>query len=374
VRLPDWRIIVKIFAEGAHWRGDLIVHRAAPTLIIASGVTPRCNPGGFRTMKLASFEVATHTGSDRRVGVYDEDADQIVDVNAAYAQALDDDNEGSPVEIANSHAPVNMVEFLRRSERAMDAARRALEYTTNTDDTTGLDGAKLRYEHEEVTLLSPVPRPNSIRDYMVVEEHVRNALGDDIPDQWFDIPVYYKGDADCIGHPGQDIEWPSYSEKMDYELELGAVIGRKGRDIEADEADEYIAGYTIYNDLSARDIQFEEMEVNLGPSKGKDFNGSNVFGPYLVTPDDIDIKEVQMTARVNGEEWSSGTLGAMQHSFGEMIAHTSQSQYLYPGDVLGSGTIGMGCGLEMDRYLERGDTVELEVEDIGVLRNTLVTP
>lgn len=204
-------------------------------------------------------------------------------------------------------------------------------------------------------------------------EHVQNVF-DEIPDEWYEMPVYYKGEADCVGHPNQDIEWPSYTEKMDYELELAAVLGKKGRDIPAEEAEDYIAGYTIYNDLSARDIQFEEMGVNLGPSKGKYFNGSNVFGPYLVTPDEIDLESVSLTAHVNGEEWSSGSLGAMQHSFAEIIEHTSQSMYVHPGDVLGSGTVGMGCGLEMDKYLNRGDTIELAAEGIGTLRNTLVEP
>ena len=322
-------------------------------------------------MKLASFDVTAETGTERRIGVYNEETDELVDVTATYAQALADEGEGSPREVASAHAPTDMVDFLSRSDRAMDAAQRALEYINETNATSGLDETTLRYDNSEVTLLSPVPRPNSIRDYMVMAEHVENVF-DDIPEPWYDLPVYYKGDADCIGHPGQDIEWPSYSEKMDYELELAAVLGKKGRDISADEADEYIAGYTIYNDLSARDMQFEEMEVNLGPSKGKDFIGSNVFGPYLVTPDEIELEEVEMKARVNGEEWSSGTLGAMQHSFADMIEHTSQNQYLHPGDVLGSGTVGMGCGLEMDKYLERGDTIELEAEGIGTLTNTLV--
>lgn len=322
-------------------------------------------------MKLASFDVATETGTERRVGVYSDEADELVDVTAAYARALAEEGEGSPREVAAAHAPSDMIEFLRRGDRAMEAADRALEYVTETNETDGLDGATLRYDPSIVRLLSPIPRPNSIRDFMAAAEHVRNVF-DDIPDPWFDIPVYYKGDADCVGHPDQDIEWPSYTEQMDYELELAAVLGKKGRDISADDADEYIAGYTIYNDLSARDIQFEEMEVNLGPSKGKDFEGSNVFGPYLVTPDEVDVQEIEMVARVNGEEWSRGTIGEMQHSFGDMIEHTSQSQYLYPGDVLGSGTVGMGCGLEMDQFLERGDTIELEVEGIGVLKNTLV--
>jgi 2-keto-4-pentenoate hydratase/2-oxohepta-3-ene-1,7-dioic acid hydratase in catechol pathway len=323
-------------------------------------------------MKLASFDVATATGTDRRIGVYSEATDELIDVAATYARALDAAGEGSPREVAAAHAPPSdMCAFLGRGDRAMDAARRALEHAEETNAETGLDGATLRYDPGEVTLLSPVPRPNSIRDYMVMAEHVENVF-DEIPEEWYDIPVYYKGDADCIGHPGQEIEWPSYTEKMDYELELAAVLGKRGRDIDAAAAEEYIAGYTIYNDLSARDVQFEEMAVNLGPSKGKDFDGSNVFGPYLVTPDEIELEEVQLTARINGEEWSSGTLGAMQHSFAEIIEHTSQSQHLHPGDVLGSGTVGMGCGLEMDRYLERGDTVELAAEGIGTLSNRLV--
>lgn len=322
-------------------------------------------------MKLASFDVDTRTGTHRRVGVYAEETGDLIDVTATYARALDDEGEHDPRAVASAHAPHEMIEFLRRGDRAMDAAERALTYANETNAEVGLGGAALRYDPGDVNLLSPIPRPNSIRDYMVMAEHVKNVF-DDIPEPWYDLPVYYKGDADCVGHPDQDIEWPSYTEKMDYELELAAVLNKKGRDIPAAEAGEYIAGYTIYNDLSARDIQFEEMEVNLGPSKGKDFIGSNVFGPYLVTPDEIDLESVQLTAHVNGEEWSSGTLGAMQHSFEDMIEHTSQSQYLHPGDVLGSGTVGMGCGLEMDKYLNRGDTIELAADGIGTLRNRLV--
>lgn len=325
-------------------------------------------------MKFASFEVSTELGPERRVGVLDDEEASLVDVTAGYAAALADDGEQSPHDVATAAAPPEMTAFLERGERAMEAAAAAREFVAETDTKTGPSGATLLYDPDNVRLLSPVPHPNSIRDFMVVEEHVRNALGDDIPEEWFDLPVYYKADADCVGHPDQEIEWPSYTEEMDYELELCAVVGKKGRDIDAADADRYIAGYTIYNDFSARDIQFEEMEVNLGPAKGKDFIGANAFGPYMVTPDEIDIADVSMTARVNGEVWSDGTLGAMQHSFGEMIEHLSQNLYIHPGDMLGSGTVGMGCGLEMDRYLEPGDTVELEVEGIGTLRNRVVKP
>lgn len=324
-------------------------------------------------MKLSSFEVETDVGPARRVGVL-ADPDTLVDVTAAFAAVLKRDGEQAPVEIAETLTPPDMLSFLQRGNRAMDAAREAREFAEHTDRDTCPSGARLRYHTDEVRLLSPVPRPNSIRDFMAVEEHVRNALGDDIPDIWFDIPVHYKGDADCIAHPGEDVEWPAYTEQMDYELELAAIIGKGGRDIDATDAAAHITGYTIYNDFSARDIQFEEMAANLGPAKGKDFEGSNALGPYMVTPDEIDITNVSMTARVNGEVWSDSSLGAMQHSFAEMIEFTSQNLTLRPGDVLGSGTVGMGCGLEMDRYLEPGDTVELEVEGIGTLQNRVVKP
>ena len=325
-------------------------------------------------MKLASFEVETDLGRATRLGGVADDT-TLVDVTAGYATLLASKGERSPVEVAETMVPPSMIEFLERGERAMDAAREARDFVAGADAEHGPNGARLRYDVENVTVLSPVPRPNSIRDYMVVEEHVRNALGEDIPDAWFEMPVYYKGDPDCVAGPDEDVEWPAYTDQMDYELELAAVIGKKGRDIAAEDAEEYIAGYTIYNDFSARDIQFEEMAANLGPSKGKDFVGSNAFGPYLVTTDEIDITSVSMTAQVDGEVWSDGSLGAMQHSFGDMIEHTSQNLYLHPGDVLGSGTVGKGCGLEMDRYLEPPEaTVELEVEGIGVLRNRVVTP
>ena len=205
---------------------------------------------------------------------------------------------------------------------------------------------------------------------MVYEDHVKNSFGDDIPDVWYELPIYYKGNHNATNHPDTDVVWPDYSEEMDYELELAAVIGKRGRNIPVEAADNYIAGYTIFNDFSARDTQFREMEANLGPAKGKDF--ANGFGPYLTTADAIDIDDVEMTARVNGEVWSQGTPGTMHHTFEDIVAHVSDSETLYPGDVIGSGTVGRGCGLELGTLLSEGDTIELEVEDIGTLRHHIV--
>ncbi len=221
---------------------------------------------------------------------------------------------------------------------------------------------------DEVELLAPLPRPNSIRDFMLIEEHVRNSFGE-VPEAWYEIPVYWKGNPDTVLGPDATVAWPHYTAKLDFELEVGAIIGRRVWKATVQEAAEAIAGYTVFNDWSARDIQFREMEVSLGPGLGKDFASS--IGPCIATPDEFDIATARMAARVNGETWSEGGLGSMLYTFPEVIAHLSQEQPLLPGDLLGSGTVGRGCGLEIDRWIEPGDVVELEVQGIGVLRNTV---
>jgi 2-keto-4-pentenoate hydratase/2-oxohepta-3-ene-1,7-dioic acid hydratase in catechol pathway len=321
-------------------------------------------------MKLASFEVDTEVGRVRRVGAVAEDT--LVDLTAGYAAALAAEGDQSPVEVAETVVPSSMSTFLRRGDRALSAAREAVTFVTDTEVTEAPDGARLRYDPDDVRLLSPLPRPNSIRDFMVFEEHVRNSLEGEIPDVWYDIPVYYKGNPDAIVHPGDDVEWPTYTERLDYELELCAVVGKGGRDIPAAEATDHIAGFTIFNDFSARDIQMREMEGKLGPTKGKDF--ANGFGPYLVTADEIDIENLPVTARVNGEVWSEGNTGEMYHTFPEILEYVSQHESIHPGDVLGTGTVGRGCGLELDRWLSPGDVVELEAEGIGTLRHRVVKP
>ena len=319
-------------------------------------------------MKLASFEVATRIGPVRRVGVVVNDS--LVDVTAGYTRVLADQGTLSPQEIAQTTAPPDMIEFLRRGDQAMTAAREVRATMSNADMVTGESGTQLLYDVDDIRLLSPLPRPNSIRDFMVFEDHVTNSLDQEIPDVWYELPIYYKGNPDSVVAPDEDVEWPSYTDKLDYELELAAIIGKQGRDITAEEADDYIAGYTIFNGFSARDIQVREMEAMLGPAKGKDF--ANGFGPYLATPEDINIAEAGLTARVNDEVWSEGNIGEMYHSFGDIIEHVSQDETLYPGDILGSGTVGKGCGLELDRWIQPGDSIELEVEGIGTLRHRVI--
>jgi 2-keto-4-pentenoate hydratase/2-oxohepta-3-ene-1,7-dioic acid hydratase in catechol pathway len=203
---------------------------------------------------------------------------------------------------------------------------------------------------------------------MVVEEHVVRSMGTDrVPEEWWNIPVYYKGNVDEIYGPDDVVPWPAYTDKLDYELEVGAVVGKPGRRISAEDAAAHIVGYTLYNDWSARDIQFREMSVGIGPGYGKDFGSS--LGPCIITSDEFDRDSARLTATIDGEVWSEGVLGTMHFSFEQIIEWITQEQTIQPGDVLGSGTVGGGCGLELDRWLREGSLVELEAEGLGVLRN-----
>jgi len=220
-------------------------------------------------------------------------------------------------------------------------------------------------------LLAPL-RPRSLRDFLAFEGHLRNAyrnLGRDIPAEWYDVPAYYKGMPDTVIGPDTEVPWPAYSDELDHELELAAIVGRTVKDVAPPDALGCIFGYTIWNDLSARDTQRREVPVGMGPGKAKDWDGSNVLGPCIVTSDEFDASDAVMRVRVNGELWGEDTSAHMHHTFADMVVYASRSQTLRPGEVIGSGTAAGGSGLELGRSLREGDVVELEVEGIGVLRN-----
>jgi 2-keto-4-pentenoate hydratase/2-oxohepta-3-ene-1,7-dioic acid hydratase in catechol pathway len=222
-------------------------------------------------------------------------------------------------------------------------------------------------------LLAPL-RPRSLRDFLTFKGHLENALarlGRPIPNEWFEVPAYYKGLPDTVIGPEETIPWPAYTDRLDHELELAVVLGRLGKDIPRGQAMEHIFGYTIWNDVSARDVQTRELPIGMGPAKAKDWDGSNVLGPCIVTADELDGTNVRMTVRVNGEVWGQDNSASMHHSFADLIAYASQAQTVYPGEIFGSGTAAGGSGLELDRRLQEGDVVELEVEGIGVLRNPI---
>ncbi|MEW6239986.1 MAG: fumarylacetoacetate hydrolase family protein [Chloroflexota bacterium] len=249
---------------------------------------------------------------------------------------------------------------------ADEAARRASEASFGPD---------------EVKLFAPL-RPTTLRDGYAFEQHVKTAnanRGREVPEEWYKFPVFYFTNPNAVFGPQDEIPIPHYTHAMDYELEIAVIIGRGGRDIRPEDAPNHIFGFTLFNDWSARDVQREEMKVGLGPAKGKDFASS--FGPVIVTPDELadratgrpGVYDLALSARVNGETRSQGNFKDMYWSFGDLIARASDSTELLPGDVIGSGTVGTGCLLELTRalgpWLEPGDVVELEAERIGILKN-----
>jgi 2-keto-4-pentenoate hydratase/2-oxohepta-3-ene-1,7-dioic acid hydratase in catechol pathway len=249
----------------------------------------------------------------------------------------------------------------------------------------------------QVTLLAPLPRPEQVRCFSAFEEHAvrsaevmlreiarraanpEQALADlakklpfKLPKVFYERPLYYKGNRFSVVGPGATVEWPKYSGMIDFELELGCVIGKQGKDISQADAGEYVFGYTVCNDLSARDEQAQEMQAPLGPAKGKDFDGGLCVGPCIVTADEFERERAEMIVRVNGEEWSRGRTRDMYHSFEQMIAYVSRSETLYPGELFLSGCVGLGSGVELQRFPKPGDAIELEITGIGKLSNRIV--
>lgn len=320
-------------------------------------------------MKLCTFEVETPVGRLRRTGVVD--ARGIVDVNFACAWRLSEEAEPRPYRVAEVLAPDNMREFLEGWTTSLEQTRRTLACPL---PKTGLRGERILYDPREVRLCAPVPHPASLRDFFAFEQHVKAGFarrGEPMPPEWYEIPVYYKSGHQNILGPEEDVKWPSFTERFDYELELAAVIGVAGRDVPAEAARAHIAGFVVMNDFSARDIQRKEMKVRLGPAKGKDW--ATALGPVLVTLDEIaDPYNLRMTAVINGELWSDGNSRDMYWKFEHMIEFLTRDDRILPGDVIGSGTVGTGCGLELDRWLKPGDVMELEIEKIGLLRNRVI--
>lgn len=272
---------------------------------------------------------------------------------------------------------VDMLEFVKSGESGLQQARQAAQDSTKSE----------RFPLNQVRLHAPLPRPSSLRDFYAFEEHVANARalrGSSVPPEWYELAIFYFSNHTAIYGPGDIIPYPYYSQALDYELEIACVINAAGQDIPVEKAAEYIFGFMIFNDWSARDEQRKEMRLGLGPAKGKDFASS--FGPWIVTPDEIQTRatdrpgvyDLAMRAWVNGELLSQGNFNSIYHSTAALIARASQAVQLHPGDILGSGTVGNGCLLELTRgqgpWLQPGDVVELEIEFLGKLTNTVGAP
>lgn len=327
-------------------------------------------------MKLATY----HDGDGAaKVGVVDVRNGLIVDLPAAARRMGDD---AAPF--------ASMLDLIDAGDAGLDRAREVTASVAGDEELC----ARL----DAVRLMAPVPIPRQIRDASLFALHLRQGgkmiarqraerEGDtaeiaridaaplpDLPPIYRDIPIYYISNRFSVRGHDDDVRWPRYSTVMDYELEFGVFTKGQGANIKASDASTRIFGFTVFNDFSARDIQSREMLGSLGPTKGKSFDGGNVIGPWIVTPDELgDPYSLKGEARVNGETWSEGTTSDMLFSFEELLEYVSRDETIMAGEFLGSGTLGNGCGLEQGRFLSSGDIVELEFEKIGVLRNRVVS-
>ena len=314
-------------------------------------------------MQIARFGIPGPDGEEPRVAVAaDATPDRFIDVRRAHRLRLE--RGGATAVAARRIAAALVPGSLSALLAGGDAAFEVLAAALGEEDAPVPAAARL---------LAPID-PIAYRDFMAFEGHFVNAIrrlnGNDARPApvLYELPVSYFGNVHGILGPGDELPWPHYSEHMDYELELGIVIGRAGRDLTPETALDHVLGLTVFNDFSARDIQRREMAGALGPSKGKHF-GSTV-GPRIVTLDALG-DDLAMTARVNGEVWSEGRTGTIMWSIAELVSWASAAEPLPAGTLLGSGTVATGCGLELGRKLAPGDVVELEIEGIGVLANRL---
>jgi 2-keto-4-pentenoate hydratase/2-oxohepta-3-ene-1,7-dioic acid hydratase in catechol pathway len=322
-------------------------------------------------VKLATFRV----GGRDKVGLVHGNDTRLFDL----ATAADRDGRGNP-------AFASMLALIDAGPASLDQARAVFD-KSGKDEILSVDAAT-------VEILAPIPEPRQMRDGMSFPLHILQAprgqlklaarakndmaelarlnaepLGE-LPEVYRKQPIYYITNRFSVRGTNTTVKWPRYSKVMDYELEFGVITKNKGANISASKAKDHIFGYTIFNDFSARDAQRIEMEGRLGPAKGKSFDGGNVMGPWIVTPDEIgDPYKLNMEVRVNGKMRSQGVSDGMLFSFEEIIEHVTKDETLMPGEFIGSGTVGNGCGLEIGWYLEHGDAIELEVEKIGVLKN-----
>jgi 2-keto-4-pentenoate hydratase/2-oxohepta-3-ene-1,7-dioic acid hydratase in catechol pathway len=263
-----------------------------------------------------------------------------------------------PEAVGRSDFPATMEALVEARPDALDEARDALA----RDDVD-------RFMVRDAKLVVPI-LPGSLRDFLAFEDHVKAGAarrGEPVSDAWYEMPIYYKGNHRSMIGPDDVLPWPPFTEELDFELEVACILGARGRDLDAGRAAQIIFGYTLMNDWSARDIQRKEMAARLGPAKSKDFATS--LGPCIVTADEVDPASLRLTARVDGETWAEGSLAPAHWTFAQMIAHVSQGEDVWPGDVYGSGTFGGGCGLDLGRFLWPGAVVELEADRIGILRN-----
>jgi fumarylacetoacetate (FAA) hydrolase len=333
-------------------------------------------------MKLVTY-VTPDDGAAGRAGVMHGDLVLDLERLGTWARrervALPDLPGGAPL-------PASVLELLRLGPEGIAAGRTALEAASRARPEDLRDDG-LAHQLGDVQLRTPVPEPPMIRDFYAFEQHVKAARalrGLDMIPEWYEVPIFYYSNTAALSGAEEPVPYPAHSQELDFELEIAAVIGREGKNIPAEEAPGYIAGYMVMNDWSARDVwRRYEAKLSMGPARSKDFATS--LGPWLVTPDELEDRRIgsgkderfdlAMTGRINGDQLSSANSRDITYTFPQMIERASLGVRLRPGEILGSGTCGTGCilelGTERHRWLLPGDAVELEIERLGLLRNAI---
>jgi 2-keto-4-pentenoate hydratase/2-oxohepta-3-ene-1,7-dioic acid hydratase in catechol pathway len=320
-------------------------------------------------MKLATFSTR---GAAGKLGLISRDLTAVLDIQSA----------------ARDLARINDYDGFANMQGLIDAGAAALDQLNDVADKAIRSDKHWQALSSGVSLLAPLPEPRQLRDFAGFRQHLIDGpygllrmqardRGEPVPPKpaglakpLEDNPLFYFGNRlNVVGHDA-DIAWPRDCKYLDFEVEIGACIGTTAKNISRDDAAAHIFGYTIFNDVSARDIQSEQMPGGLGPCKAKSCDGCNVLGPWIVTRDEMQSPYGGTAyVRVNGEQWAKKPITGTVHDFAAMIEFASRDETIFAGEVFGSGTISGCCGLEMDRWIKKGDVVELEVEGIGILRN-----
>ena len=299
--------------------------------------------------------------------------DRVIDIPMA-AKWISDNNNNHFISMPNS---------LKEALENWDYNYTIIKQLKNEISSNDIES--FSYKESDLIMLPPVPDPPAFRDFYAFEQHVKAARklrGLEMNPDWYKIPIFYFSNPNCCYGHQAEIPYPNKTTELDFELEFAIIIGNGGINIKKENAENVIAGYTILNDWSSRNLQREEMPMSLGPAKGKDFASS--FGPYMVTPDELDDSwgddgklHLRMTCHVNDKLISDGNTNDLYHSFGSMIERASLNTSLLPGEYIGSGTVGTGCILELrpentGGWLKKGDVIRLEIEKLGVLENKII--
>jgi len=325
-------------------------------------------------MRLYTVEIKTPVGGINRLMAEQADG-KLIDLNAAggvYYQSAGDTN---PQQYADANLPNDMVTFFTNGDRSLKSGYEVLDFMKSAGHPTeGLAGEQLIYDIDSVHILAPVTKPNIIFDGMVYEMHVKHHYGT-IPEMYYKRPVWNTQSGSTVVGTGEPVIKPKYTQQFDFEFEMGFYIGKRGYGIKAADVWDYVAGFTVFNDLSARDAQKDESVMALGPAKGKFFENSLVMGPCVVTKDELpDYENLAMTAVVNGEVVTQDRTNNMIFSMGQLVEQISADVYLNPGDFIGFGTSpdGNATSSKLGRWLVVGDEIEFTIEKIGTIKNKVI--